>query len=87
MAVVTLAEIKEHLRILGEDDDALLTRLIDVAEEYVQGFTGTFPGTADTIPAGLKQAILLTVEAEFTSSSLARARAIDALAPYRDWAF
>lgn len=87
MSVVTLAEVKEHLRILGNDDDSLLARLIDVAEGYVEGFTGTLPDTGDTVPDGLKQAIILAVEAEFTANSMARARAIEALAPYREWAF
>ncbi len=87
MSVVTLDEVKEHLRILDDADNALLARLIDVAEEFVEGFAGPLSGTADEVPAGLKQAILLAVEAEFSASDDARSRAMAALLPYRQWAF
>lgn len=37
---VTLAETKAHLRVIGADEDALITALIIAAREWVENFTG-----------------------------------------------
>jgi uncharacterized phiE125 gp8 family phage protein len=55
---VTLAEIKEHARIDGSDEDAYLTLLITAARELVERWTGrciitqTWKLTLDDWPAG-----------------------------------
>lgn len=38
--IVTLDDVKRHLRIDGDEDDHFLTSLISVAEEYVKNATG-----------------------------------------------
>lgn len=40
--VVTLATAKSHLRVEHSTDDALITTLISVAQDLVEGYTGAF---------------------------------------------
>lgn len=40
MAIVTLEETKQYLRVDGDDEDALITSLITAAEEYLKNATG-----------------------------------------------
>lgn len=59
-AIVTLTEIKEHLRINGMEEDTLLSTYADAAGEYVRAFTGASwePLAA---PASVAAAVLLLV--------------------------
>ena len=40
LAIVTLEETKQYLRVDGDDEDALITSLITAAEEYLKNATG-----------------------------------------------
>lgn len=62
MAIVSLAELKEHLAFtedLGTVDDALLTRLISAAESHVDRLLGfTMEATmTDGVPEDLRLAV------------------------------
>lgn len=59
MNLVTLPEMKQHLRILHEFDDAMIKIYLDSAEQHIKQFLGDdWSKTAET-PAPIKSAILL----------------------------
>lgn len=59
MAEVTLAEVKQHLRITDTADDALLTSQLDAAEAYLVEIGVAI---ATPIAAPVRQAVLLIIE-------------------------
>ncbi len=67
MAVLTLDEIKSHLRLDGSEEDAHLTLLNDAAQDYAsQHLNRAIPwhddaGAEEPVPASVKAAILLTI--------------------------
>ncbi len=67
MAVLTLDEIKAHLRLDGSEEDAHLTLLNEAAQDYAtQYINRAIPwhaetGTVEPVPASVKAAILLTI--------------------------
>ena len=38
--MITLDEAKEHIRVVGTDDDASITAMIAAAKAYIEGYTG-----------------------------------------------
>lgn len=58
--IVSLDDIKAHLRIVGTDDDALLTLYQCAIEEHIQHLTGADYST-DDIPFAIKAATLLLI--------------------------
>jgi len=66
--MVTLAEAKEHLRILEPDWDGVLPRLIDAAMDHLQSIDVDV--TADPLPPALHHAVLMLV-AHFFENPLA----------------
>lgn len=56
---VTLQEAKDHLRVLEDDEDALITSLIAAAEGHVAIYLGD--DLPDPMPAPIKSAVLLLV--------------------------
>ena len=91
---VTLSQMKAHLNISGEDDDALIQAKIDAASDWVGNYTGA-PIAADS-PAAINEAVMQLAahlyenrEASLvgvTSEELPF-RMLDLLSPYRAWAF
>jgi len=67
MTVLTLDEIKAHLRLDGNAEDAQLTLLSSAAEDYAAHYLGrSLPwldesGAAVAVPASIKAALLLIV--------------------------
>ena len=57
--VVTLAEVKEYLRIDSDAEDALLLTLIDVAEDHCENYLQT--SLPSELPTPVKQAVLILV--------------------------
>ena len=57
MALITVDELKAHLNITTDDDDALLEQYAEAAEGWIGIFTGL--DLADPVPATLKQAARL----------------------------
>lgn len=56
--IVTLSNVKAHLRIVGTADDELLGDYIEAAEEFTAQFVGPITATS---PASIKQAVRLLV--------------------------
>lgn len=68
MAVLTLEEIKAHLRLDGNDEDALLTALSEATQDYATQYLGrtSIPwddadGLPVPVPASVKAAMLLII--------------------------
>jgi uncharacterized phage protein (predicted DNA packaging) len=64
--VVTLAEVKLHLRITQNNEDSLLQLYIEAAEDYIRNFLNTgilgFSDSPQTAtPSAIKAAALLTI--------------------------
>lgn len=57
--MVTLAEAKEHLRIMETDWDEMLSRLINAATDHLQSIDVDV--SADPLPPALHHAILMLV--------------------------
>ncbi|MDR4306569.1 phage head-tail connector protein [Chelatococcus sambhunathii] len=91
---LTLEDLKAHLGIEDDADDATLTRKIAVAETWVAAFTGDPLTTAS--PAPLLEAVRILAGHLYESgeASLAGvergtlpAGVFDLITPYRAWAF
>jgi uncharacterized phage protein (predicted DNA packaging) len=90
--LVTLDEIKAHLRIAGNDEDTLLNVYSGAAAEYVNAFTRRDWATVTDIPASVTAAALLLIgdlyenrEAQ-GSAALHENRTVDRLLwPHRVW--
>lgn len=54
---VTVAELKAHLNLEHDEDDALLAKKIAAATSWIEGFTAA-PITATDTPAALDEATL-----------------------------
>lgn len=67
MAVLTLDEIKAHLRLDGSEEDAQLTLLSEAAEDYAAQYLGrALPwlddlGAPEPVPPSVRAALLLIV--------------------------
>jgi uncharacterized phage protein (predicted DNA packaging) len=97
MASIELADLKAHLNITTDTDDALLTEKIAVAEDWIESFIGVeFADFGDGVPRSVKEAVrqLAAHLYENREASLVGASAqelpfglIDLLTPHREWAF
>lgn len=75
MSVVTVAEVKQYLHIVHDDDDAELQDLIDSAEREARSFLGHDSLEVDetdvdapTVPADVKMAVKLLVRADYDAT-------------------
>lgn len=57
--IVTLNELKAHLRILTNDEDALLTSLLAQAEEAASDYCRVPWAEAQTVPETVRLAVML----------------------------
>ncbi|MFD1744056.1 head-tail connector protein [Rhizobium helianthi] len=58
MAIVSLADVKEHLRLLHDDDDALIEDQIPAAVAHLETLLGyVIEEEFTTVPDDLKQAV------------------------------
>lgn len=58
MSAVSLPELKAHLNLDHDEDDALLSLKLEAAEEHVTNIIGS-PIWTDPVPATIRQAILM----------------------------
>lgn len=90
--LITLPEIKEHLRIFGAEEDTLLSTYAEAAGEYVCSFTGKdWPAEVD-VPTSIKAAMLLIIgdlyenrEAQMPTALHANKAVERLLWPYREF--
>ena len=65
MSITTLSEAKAHLRVIGNEEDALIQGYIDAAEAHVSKWLNRplspWNDDGDPVPTNVKQAILLAV--------------------------
>lgn len=94
MAVISVADIKAHLNIVDDADDALLEQYVEAAEGWIEIFTGQALDV--DVPAPIKQAIrmlagsfyenredvLVGISAESVPHGVH-----DLIAPFRTWSF
>ncbi|MCE8002150.1 head-tail connector protein [Billgrantia ethanolica] len=59
MTTVTLQEAKDHLRVLEDDEDALITSLVEAAEGHIAKYLGD--DLPEPMPAPVRAAVLLLV--------------------------
>lgn len=59
--IMSLDEVKAHLRLDFADDDAQLTRMRDAACEMVESWTGPIADIAAEVPASIREAVLMLV--------------------------
>jgi uncharacterized phage protein (predicted DNA packaging) len=90
MALVTLAEVKAHLRLDTNDEDTLLTMFAEAATEYVQNVTRAPWDVPEEVPFSVKAATLLVAadlfenrEAQSVSKLYVNETALLLLWPYR----
>jgi hypothetical protein len=94
--MITIADLKAHLNLSGEDDDALLSQKLAAAEAWTAGYIGLALADLDPFPADVGEAILriaadLYENREATlvgvSASALPFGVTDLLAAHREWAF
>ncbi|MDI4663683.1 UNVERIFIED_ORG: putative phage protein (predicted DNA packaging) [Xanthobacter viscosus] len=56
---VTLEDLKAHIRDLGDEDDAILTRKLAVATDMIKQKVGGFDKFDGSVPAPIEEAILM----------------------------
>lgn len=94
---ITVADLKAHLNITFDTDDALLEGKIAASQTWIERFTGTaFGDYEDGVPAPLDEAVrkLAGHLYENREATIADASAsgdpfgvFDLIAPYREWVF
>ncbi|MFG1282278.1 head-tail connector protein [Xanthobacter autotrophicus] len=94
--IVSLADLKAHLNVTTDDDDALLTGMLETARGYVESWCGPLDDIAGTIPAGFVHALKLYVGHLYENRETVNIGNIvseipmgffDLIGPYRKWAF
>jgi uncharacterized phage protein (predicted DNA packaging) len=95
MAIITLTEAKDHLRVQESDEDALISLYIEAAEAEIKNYINRdipiVSGTSSKLPAPIKAAALLLVSDLFENRDGAADKIMNEnpaikrlLYPYRD---
>jgi uncharacterized phage protein (predicted DNA packaging) len=89
--IVSLDDIKAHLRIVGNDDDPLLALYYQAAEEHIRTLT-ELELSGDAVPFAIRAVCLLLISDLYENRT---AQGVDALhehpavmrllSPYRTW--
>lgn len=59
--IVSLLDIKAHLNVTGDADDAVLTAMLEAARGYVEGWCGPFDALEGAVPPALVHALKMYV--------------------------
>lgn len=84
MSEITIAEVKQHLRITSNADNDLLGQKLAAAEDHVARFIGGPLVVSDAMPAGVREAVLQQTAFLFDGTPVDLS---GLLAPYRVWSF
>lgn len=84
MTAVSIDDVKAHLRITTNDDDALLSMKLAAAEAHVADYIGVPIVVDGEVPVPVREAVLQAT-AWFFDGTPADLGGL--LAPYRAWAF
>jgi uncharacterized phage protein (predicted DNA packaging) len=96
LSIVSLADLKAHLNVTTDDDDAVLTGMLETARGYVESWCGPLDDIEGAMPAGLVHALKLYAghlyenreATTFGSSGTETPMGFfDLISPYRKWAF
>ena len=94
MSTVTLAEVKQYLRVIHDDDDALLQDLIDSAEREARAFLAHDSLEVDEtdidapeVPPDVLTAIKLLVRADYEAADAAQVLAWRTCAELKMWPY
>lgn len=96
MTILQIADLKQHLNIVSNDDDALVGNKIAAAEAWIGQFIGTALVDFDPLPEPLKEAVRQLVahlyenrEATLIGISMADVSPgmFDLMRPYREYVF
>lgn len=96
MSILTVADLKAHMNIVTNDDDALIASKIDAAEEWIGSFIGTPLEDLEDVPAPLCEAVRQLVahlyenrEATLVGLSMTDVSPglYELMAPHREWVF
>jgi len=94
--IVPLADVKAHLNVIGDGDDAMITGALEVARGFVEGWCGPLDDFTDGVPAVLTHAMKMyaghlyenrEATAFAGSGSEVPLGVFDLINPYRKWAF
>lgn len=62
MAIATLEQVKDHLRLLHDDDDALIEAKIDASQAHLEALLGyVIEDEFETVPPDLVEAVMQLV--------------------------
>ena len=64
--LVSLEEVKDHIRILHDEEDSIIETYIEAASDAVRDVASGWDG-ADEVPARIKLAVLARVAAQYLS--------------------
>ena len=93
MTAITLADLKQHLRLEAEDttEDALLQSKIETAEAWVASYIGTpIADLGDPVPAPIAEAVRQLAAHSYENREGGDDVPLDTLrllSPYRSWTF
>lgn len=93
---VSLASMKAHLNVVDDDNDALISEKIAVAQAMVEQHVGEDFADMEDIPAPLLEAVRMTAAHLYTmregihdsfSPKAVPAEAMNLIRPYKRWVF
>lgn len=94
--IVTVEDLKSHLRIENDIEDAVLSSKIEAASCYIEQYIGKELTSFDPMPAAIKEAVRLLAGHYYANreATFADGRAtplpygaIDLIEPFRVWKF
>ncbi|MEZ2406929.1 head-tail connector protein [Bosea sp. RCC_152_1] len=94
--IITVDDLKAHLRIENDLEDGVLSAKIDAASSYIEQYIGKELSSFDPVPAAIKEAVRLLAGHYYAhrEATLTDGRAnpiaygvVDLIEPFRVWKF
>ncbi len=96
MSILTVEDLREHMNVTSDDDDAVIAAKIDAAEAWIGAFLGKSLAEFDPVPEPLREAArqLVAHLYENREATLVGVQMMDVspglfdlMAPYREYVF